>query len=339
MPEIAWAPASCREPPERAANVGHAAQRPAQGLAQPRILGEQRDQIEPRLDPAAVHQRRADIGRQQSRARRRHRAVDRVEQAALARAVGGLREFEAFARRRVDRHLLRGLGEAWGAQEGDRALGGMVEIGDETACRSERRAPELAEAVERGDVVQRLEPRLPPSAVEIGAGAQHRRRFAKRRRFGRDRLGRREPCEFGTKARRIALDQLETPGRDVGGGDRDAARRFADRDAPVRGARIEQRLLGQRPRRHHADDRARDERLAAALLGVSRALGLLGDRDAVAGLDQPREIGVGGMDRHAAHRDRHPVMLAARGERDVEYRGGDLRIVEEHLEEIAHPVE
>jgi hypothetical protein len=32
-------------------------------------------------------------------------------------------------------------------------------------------------------------------------------------------------------------------------------------------------------------------------------------------------------------------MLAARGERDIERRGGGARIVEEQLEEIAHAVE
>ena len=45
---------------------------------------QQLHQIEPRLDRARVHQRRADIGGEQPRARARHGAVDRVEQAALA---------------------------------------------------------------------------------------------------------------------------------------------------------------------------------------------------------------------------------------------------------------
>ena len=45
------------------------------------------------------------------------------------------------------------------------------------------------------------------------------------------------------------------------------------------------------------------------------------------------------MDRHAAHRHRLPAILAALGERDVEAGRGMLRVVEEQLEEIAHPVE
>ena len=45
------------------------------------------------------------------------------------------------------------------------------------------------------------------------------------------------------------------------------------------------------------------------------------------------------MHRNAAHRDRLTLGFAALGERDVEAASGDLRIVEEELEEIAHPVE
>ena len=79
--------------------------------------------------------------------------------------------------------------------------------------------------------------------------------------------------------------------------------------------------------------------LAPRFLRLGRAFDLLGDGDPVAGLDQPRQIGFGGMDRHAAHRDRRAVMLAARGQRDVEAGRGDPGVVEEQFEEVAHPVE
>ena len=103
---------------------------------------------------------------------------------------------------------------------------------------------------------------------------------------------------------------------------------------------FEQRLLGQRAGRHQPDDRAVDQRLGAARLArLGRALDLLGDGDAVAAADQPREIGFGGMDRHAAHRDRLAVVLAALGQRDVEAWRGGLGVVEEQFEEVAHPVE
>jgi hypothetical protein len=94
------------------------------------------------------------------------------------------------------------------------------------------------------------------------------------------------------------------------------------------------------PGRDEADDRAIDQRLRPSRLArLRRALGLLGNRDAVPGLDQPRKIRLRRMDRDPAHRDRLALVLAALGERDVEARGCDLRILEEQLEEVAHPVE
>ena len=66
---------------------------------------------------------------------------------------------------------------------------------------------------------------------------------------------------------------------------------------------------------------------------------LLGDRDPAARLDQPGEIAFRRMHRHAAHRDRLAQMLAPAGQRDVEDLRGRPGIVEEQLEEIAHPVE
>ena len=55
--------------------------------------------------------------------------------------------------------------------------------------------------------------------------------------------------------------------------------------------------------------------------------------------DEPVEIFVGALDRHAAHRDVHSQMLAALGQHDTERPARDLGVLEEHLIEIAHPVE
>jgi hypothetical protein len=55
--------------------------------------------------------------------------------------------------------------------------------------------------------------------------------------------------------------------------------------------------------------------------------------------DQPVEILVGAMDRHAAHRDVAAEMFAALGEHDPERARGDFGVVEEQFVEIAHPVE
>ncbi len=82
------------------------------------------------------------------------------------------------------------------------------------------------------------------------------------------------------------------------------------------------------------------QRLGAhARPGLGRSLGLLGDGDAVAGLDQPGEITSAAWTGTPHIGIGDAVMLAARSERDVEHGRGDLRILEEHLEEIAHAVE
>ena len=142
------------------------------------------------------------------------------------------------------------------------------------------------------------------------------------------------------QTRRVGLDQLESPGRDVGSGHGDAPRSLADRHAPIGGARVEQGFLGQRACGHHADDRAGDQRFrSAALLGFRRRFGLVGDRDAMAGLDQPLQVADRGMRRDSAHRDLFAVMFAARGQRDVEHAARDPGIFEEQFEKVAHPIE
>ncbi len=80
--------------------------------------------------------------------------------------------------------------------------------------------------------------------------------------------------------------------------------------------------------------------LEPRLLGLGGVLHLLAHRDLEAFGDQPLQIAVGGMHRHAAHLDVLAQMaLAALGERDVECRRGLFGILEEQLVEIAHPVE
>ena len=102
-------------------------------------------------------------------------------------------------------------------------------------------------------------------------------------------------------------------------------------------ARVEQPVLGQRAGGHDPHDRALDRPLAAAPPRLGRVLDLLADRDLEAGADQPREICIAGMNRHAAHRDIGAVMLAALGQRDVERRRRGDRVIEKQLVEIAHP--
>ena len=102
---------------------------------------------------------------------------------------------------------------------------------------------------------------------------------------------------------------------------------------------VEQRVFGERAGRDQAHHVAPHHALGAALLRLGRVLELLAHRDAVAERDQAVQIFVGALDRHAAHRDVAAQMLAALGEHDAERARGGLGVVEEHLVEIAHPVE
>ena len=101
---------------------------------------------------------------------------------------------------------------------------------------------------------------------------------------------------------------------------------------------IEQPVLGDRARRHQPGDGAANHRLSATPPRFGGVLRLLADGDAVPEPDELLQIVVGGMDRHAAHRDVGAEMLAALGQRDAERpRRGD-GVVEEQLVEIAHAI-
>ena len=88
-----------------------------------------------------------------------------------------------------------------------------------------------------------------------------------------------------------------------------------------------------------AHDVAPHHALGAALARFGRVLELLAHRDAMAERDQPVEIFVGAHDGNAAQRHVLAEIFSALGEHDAERARGDLGILEEHLVEIAHPVE
>ena len=136
----------------------------------------------------------------------------------------------------------------------------------------------------------------------------------------------------------------EFAGRDVDPGERKpvlAGRqaRSRQRQQIVVAARVEQRIFGQRAGRHQPHDVAAHDALGAALARFRRVLELLADGDAMAERDQPMQIFVGALDRHAAHRNVFAEMLAALGQHDAERARRHFGVLEEQLVEIAHPVE
>ena len=93
------------------------------------------------------------------------------------------------------------------------------------------------------------------------------------------------------------------------------------------------------PARDEPHDVALHHALGAALARFGRILKLLAHRDAVAERDQPVQIFVGADDGNAAQRHVLAEIFSAFGEHDAERARGDLGVFEEHLVEIAHPVE
>ena len=97
-------------------------------------------------------------------------------------------------------------------------------------------------------------------------------------------------------------------------------------------ALVEMLRVGQRTRRHHAHDFAFDD-----ALGFFRIFDLIADGDAEAFLHQAREIRVQGMMRNAAHGNRRALAVFRAGcQRQIEGARRDQRVLVEHLVEVPH---
>ena len=212
-----------------------------------------------------------------------------------------------------------------------------------------------------GQGAQSLQSGEPEIILDAARRAFALARLAAKRRYGQLRLPR-EPCEAWHREKRFRGDDfsrlkardLGLEGGLTGTGDDKGPRRNIDasksknvvrRSAARNGEQtigadgIEQKLLGDSARRHQAHHLAANHGFAAALAGLGRVLDLLADGDAVALADQPVQIILGALDRHAAHGDIHPLMLAALRQDNGKRAGGDLGVFKKQFVEIAHPVE
>ncbi len=162
-------------------------------------------------------------------------------------------------------------------------------------------------------------------------------------RLRHDQLARIDPQNVGKQPLAGRLRNPEGPRRDVDPGKRIgvfcAAPHPAQRHQVAGFGRREQLFLGDRAGRHQPHHVALHHRLGAALLRFRRVLDLFAHCDAMALRDQLLQIVVGGVDRHAAHRNVLALVLAALRQRDAERAAGDLRVLEEQLVEVAHAVE
>ena len=176
-------------------------------------------------------------------------------------------------------------------------------------------------------------------------------RLDARRRQQRGRLlepGRRQDSRAaaGPRARRTSAVRPSAPsvfrgrelaGRQIEQRDAEPGARMHRREREQEGrlARLEIPGVGQRAGRHHADDFAPDQALR-----LLRILDLLDDGDAEALAHQPRDVAVGGVKRHAAHRNRAAGrVLRSRRQRQLERARGGERVLVEHLVEVPHAEE
>ena len=347
--EIARAAAAQRDPRQRALRVRTALQGFTHGGAQPLAIDEHADHVEPPVDSHRIGQRRRQPRQQQPGAGAGNGAVDDTDQAALALAGERAGQLQVAASGAVDLHGSPGRQTTRRRESRQATLLRQLDVVDERAERRHFRRRERAEPVERLDAEHRLQPaaagrlvetarrqRRQPSAPLGGAAGEW---FLLQQPVRQQQLARIEP-----RQRRREIDvgdrlRLQFAGRDVDPGDRQPARCFRQRRQVVRAAGVEQRILGECAGGDHADDIARHHRLAAALLRLRRIFRLLAHRHLEAGADQPGDVPLVAVHRHARHRDVLTVVLAAAGQRDIQGGRRPHRVVEEQLVEVTHPVE
>ena len=335
------------QPRQCAVDVGHLPQRPAKRLAQGPVLHQRRHRVVAPSDLSQIARGRREPPLQQASAAGGDGAVDRVEQGVAAPPRKALREFERAARRGVDLHRAVQPLPPRRPQQGELSALGEIEIVCQRTQRRELGAREAAEPVERADLVERGKAALCGGTVEAGTGERRDLATGILRAVSQARLGgfreqqlaRGQPRKLGPEPHRGAGHHLDLPGRDVAPGQCAVAAHLREAGQIVVPPRFQQRVLGERSGGDEAHDLAAHHGLRSALLRFGGVFHLLAHRDAEALADEREQVVLGGVDGHAAHRDVRAAVLAALGERDVERLGRGHGIVEEHLVEVAHPVE
>ena len=332
--------------PEQALRITHPREALAQAVAQ-RGVAHQRAHggVAPR-DARRIAQRPAQPVAQQAAARSGHRAVEHAEQAAALAALAlGLQDFEIGQGRRVEMEILARLAQRQAAHVGQRAVLCLLGVAQRLGRRDHRRLAALeAEAAEGADAELPQQRLLRLTAVERRAGLELGAARTLRRRPLDDL--RRQAAEGAERFPRPQQAQLlqslcgigesaheEGAGRDVEEGRGAAISLPGERRQQVFLLALEQRRLAHRARRHHPGDLA-----AHQTLGLRRVLHLVTDRDLEAGAQELADVALDRVVRHAAHRGLVVGALLAGGQGDFEDRRSPLRIVEEELEEVAHPI-
>ncbi len=320
-----------------------------------RADGEFLHRVQPIANALQHHQRTEQPGAQQPAAHRGDRAIDLMEQRALAAAVHRLDHLQVLQRGRIDQQRVAGVLQPDAADVRELGFLRIPQVTHQRAGRGHRGGaafePEAVEAAHAQLVEQRL-----PGALEIEVPAVHLgdRQFEARDlrdlglhvvAAGDDNLARTQHRDFILQRLQalwpVVLGDVELTGREVEQGHAVfhglvvRAGDGRDRHQERRLAGVEVAGVGQRPGRDHPHDLALDH-----ALGLLRVLHLLADGHPIALLDQPRDEAVRGVVGEPAHRHgRAAGVLRSRRQGEVQGAGRHQRVLVEHLVEIAHPEE
>ena len=322
-----------------------AGRRPRRAGADRRRIGQRRRQP---LARAAARRRRSRCGRWRASrlpSRLAATACASVRDWRASPASMNMRRAAALALRRRERRPLavlrhldigerRGRGDSLGAREAAEA----VERGDAEVARDAARR--RVAPIEQARRLRRRRLRRAHARTRL-----QRRRRGRRRRRRSARAGRSRKMSASSRSASVSATP-ELAGRNVDPGERAGS---PPSPPPLRAATRHQ-VVDCRPASSSASSvsvpgvtRRTTSRLTTDL--APRFLASAGSSicsqtaTRMPERDQLLQIVVGGMDRHAAHRDVGAQMLAALGQRDAERARGDLGVVEEQLVEIAHAVE
>ena len=153
--------------------------------------------------------------------------------------------------------------------------------------------------------------------------------------FAHQQFGRPQALEFGgQRGRARRFHEAKAPGTQFEPGEAEALAVTQQGGKERRPASFQQRVFRHGARRDDAHHLPLDRPL-----GFGRVADLLADGHGLSAPQEPSQVSLDAVHRHAGHRNGLTGRLAARGERDVQQRRRAARIAIEQLVEIAHAVE
>ncbi len=325
---------------EDAFDVTDTAQQGVQRRVQARV-DQRLDCLQPQRARFDGAQRPLDPAAQLASTHRRGRAVEHVDQRAVAAARQAAVEFEVAAGGGVEQQRILAQLGADAAQVGQGGLLSFAQVVEQAARGADRER--LSGEAETGEVAgAELFAQLPLGAAgfemprralphaEVTATLQSLQRV-----FGKQQFRGAESFQLcGERFLARGLQCVKAAARELEPGEAETVGTGRDRGQQRVATFLEQRVVGDGARRddtHHLPfDRA---------FRFGGVTDLFADRDRLALAYSSCKVIVECLDRHARHRDRLAAGGSACGQRDVEQSRGLAGVVEEQLVEIPHPIE